>query len=80
MSVMALNALSDFAWAALAQLAAASVHDGDLVSKRGRDELVKSGYAQRTRRDGYGFAVNELTASGRELAMRYHAGGGRRDQ
>lgn len=65
-------AMSDFAWAALDQLARGPVHDGDLVSKTGRTELMEQGFARRHRPPASMLALNELTPSGKELAARYH--------
>lgn len=58
--------------AVIQQLKRGNCWDGDLVSKSGRDYLVKKGIAQRVRKyeDGphKGCMVNELTADGLKLA------------
>jgi hypothetical protein len=69
--------LSNSAWAVLDQLAKGNVWDGDLVSKSGRTELIQKGYAKRDRRDERGLMINELTASGRDIAIHYCSDGGR---
>lgn len=57
--------MSDQAWVALAQLKRQEpVWDGDLVSKRGRTELIEMGFAHRE--DGFTY----LTKDGRALVMR----------
>lgn len=60
--------LSQSAIAVLKQLAIKPVWDGDIVSKEGRDELVRIGLAKRDRRDDQGLAINELTERGENVA------------
>lgn len=55
--------LSDGAWVALDQLRKGDVWDGNLVTKPGRSELIRLGYAERKPH-----GMNGLTASGRALA------------
>jgi hypothetical protein len=64
--------LSRNAAAVIRQLKRGDCWDGDLISKSGRDELVKRGIAQRCRKyeDGpyEGCMINELTSDGLKLA------------
>lgn len=66
--------MSPSAWAAFDQLARQrAVEDGDIVSKSGRDELIRFGIAVRTRGMGpRNLAITNLTEVGRHLAARYH--------
>ena len=64
--------LSHDAVAVIQQLKRGDCWDGDLVSKSGRDYLVKKGIAQRCRKYGdgpyKGCMINELTPDGLKLA------------
>ena len=64
--------MSECAWAVLKQLKQRGVWDGDLVSKPGRDELMKKGLASRDRQfvgGPYdGCQINALTDTGMKLA------------
>lgn len=62
--------MSHFAWAVLGQLARGPCWDGDIISKRGRTELVQFGLAQRQRKDDRGLMINELTPQGLQLAAK----------
>lgn len=67
--------LSHFALAVMGQLKRTpEVFDGDLVSKTGRDELVRFGLARRERKFASGpyrgCQINELTSAGRSQAAR----------
>ena len=67
--------LSNLGWIALGQLARKSPYgvgwyDGDLVTKSGRDELVKAGLAERINAYGIKMMVNTLTKEGAALAAR----------
>lgn len=68
--------LSHVAWVALGQLAKESPYgggwyDGDLVTKSGRDELVRAGLAERVRGYGTDLMVNRLTDQGALLAATF---------
>lgn len=67
--------LSNSGWAVLEQLAQGGVWDGALVSKEGRNELVKLGLARRI--CGEKLIKNELTRRGAEIAIHYVLGGWR---
>lgn len=62
--------MSNNAWLVLEQLTAGGVWDGALVSKAGRTELIRNGFARRVERAN-GDCVNELTRKGMELAIRF---------
>jgi len=68
--------MSHMAWVALGQLAKQPYQDGDLVTKRGRTELIELGLAERV--PVYGvlhLMENRLTKAGLELASRFHEKG-----
>lgn len=64
--------MSSNAWAVLKQLKQRGVWDGDLISKAGRDELVKRGLACRDKKfvsgPHAGCQINALTDTGVKLA------------
>ena len=62
--------MSFVAWETLAQLAGGPCHDGELVSKMGRSELVRLGLVVRGRRcPGCQLSLNELTQRGASLSI-----------
>lgn len=70
---MKASMLSHLAWVAMGQLAKSSPYgggwyDGDLVTKSGRDELVRAGLAERVRGYGTDLMVNRLTDQGALIA------------
>ena len=63
--------MSHFAWAVFDQLIQEGcTHDGDVVSKRGRNELIKQGLALRGRCADCGGGATGLTPAGLQLSAR----------
>lgn len=71
---MSTPVMSNMAWVALGQLAKQSYQDGDLVTKRGRTELIELGLAERVPTYGVPHLMeNRLTKAGLELALRLNS-------
>lgn len=72
--------LTHFGWVALGQLAKPSPYgggwyDGDLVTKTGRDELVRARLAERVKGYGIQLMLNRLTPEGAAVAAQLSSEG-----